>query len=100
MTALPSGSHAYSFGVATNWQTAKGAGVEFHDVKFYSPSDKLAAHLVKGKQVSIEGRLKKETWEKDGEPRSRRVIVAYRLDLGSSPSGNPEVSAQGEDAPF
>ena len=37
-------------------------------------------------------------WEKDGEKRSRVKVVATRLELGSSPAGSSDMSAQGEDS--
>lgn len=64
------------------------------------PSGLHAYSLLKESWRVLRDASKKETWEKEGEPRSQRVVVAYRLDLGSSPSGSPEVSAQGADAPF
>ena len=95
---LPSGSKVLKFGMATNWKTAKSEGVDFHNVEMFGNVEGLAPHMTKGKQVMVEGRLKTDTWEKDGEKRSRVKVVATRLELGSSPAGSSDMSAQGEDS--
>jgi single-strand DNA-binding protein len=48
----------------------------------------LNQYLVKGKMVGIEGELRQDRWEQDGQNRSKVEIVANNLQLlGGSPGG-------------
>ena len=40
-----------------------------------------ADHLVKGRKVGVEGRLRQHTWEDEGEKRSLVEIVAHRIEF-------------------
>ncbi len=49
---------------------------DWFDLTFWGKTAELAAnHLTKGRQVGITGRLRQERWEKDGEKRSKVVVV-------------------------
>jgi len=49
---------------------------DWFDLTFWGKTAELAAnHLTKGRQVGITGRLQQERWEKDGEKRSKVVVV-------------------------
>ena len=62
----------------------------------------------KGSPVLVEGRLKEEKWEKDGEKRSRMVVVVEKLQLIGSKkdkveptsSDTPVVADNNETVPF
>jgi single-strand DNA-binding protein len=41
----------------------------------------LSAYLVKGKQVGIDGELKQERWQQDGQNRSKVLIYANSVQL-------------------
>ena len=43
--------------------------------------ESIAQYLVKGKQVGIEGELRQNKWEQDGQPRSKVEIVANNVQL-------------------
>jgi len=47
----------------------------FNRGEFGKQADLVEQYLVKGRQVFIEGHLKLDQWEKDGQKRSRLVIV-------------------------
>ncbi|MDR1108110.1 MAG: single-stranded DNA-binding protein [Spirochaetaceae bacterium] len=50
----------------------------------------LNQYLIKGKQVGVEGELRQDRWEQDGQNRSRIEIVATNLQLigGNAGGGN------------
>lgn len=53
----------------------------FFDVTIFGGSAEFAARkLRKGDLVTIQGRLEQQTWEKDGEKRSKVVIIATAVD--------------------
>ncbi|QDV74525.1 single-stranded DNA-binding protein [Botrimarina mediterranea] len=56
--------------------------VSFLDVTFFGRTAEVASEfLSKGAPALIEGRLKQERWEKDGQRRSRVKVIADRLTL-------------------
>lgn len=59
---------------------------EWHDCVIWR-RENLAAHLTKGKQLLVEGRLKTESWEKDGQKRYRTRVVVDRVEFGRSGGG-------------
>ena len=55
-------------------------------------AENLKPYLTKGKQICVEGHLKQDRWEKDGQKQSRVTIVADQVQLlgGKSDSNNSE----------
>jgi single-strand DNA-binding protein len=54
----------------------------FFDVTLYGKSaENLKAYLIKGKQVAIEGELRQDRWEQDGQQRSKVIISATNVQL-------------------
>lgn len=53
-------------------------------------AENLKPYLTKGKQICVEGHLKQDRWEKDGQKQSRVSIVADQVQLlgGKSDSDN------------
>lgn len=51
--------------------------------------------LDKGSPVLVEGRLKLDTWEKDGQKRSKISVVARRVQFLGKPRGEQDRDAQG-----
>ena len=62
----------------------------FVDVTLWGRTAEVAnEHLSKGSPVLIEGRLRYETWEKDGQKRSKLKVVCDRMQmLGARRNGN------------
>ena len=88
---LPSGSTIAEFGLAINrsW-TQDGVKKEeatFIDVVMFGKVGEIAGKwLRKGEPVYVEGRLKLEQWEKDGEKRSKLRVVGEMMQmLGNAP---------------
>ncbi len=73
----------------------------FVDVKFFGRTAEIAGeYLSKGSPVHLEGRLKLDMWEKDGQKRSKLYVIVEHMQLiGSKPSGEggssrPRTTAQ------
>ena len=62
----------------------------FIDCKLFGGLTKGIANFTsKGKFVTVQGELRQETWEtKDGEKRSKMVVIANKVCFESSKSGN------------
>ena len=94
MRNTPSGKAVADVGVAINEQRKNQAGetvqeTTFVDATFWGRTAEIAAeYLSKGSPVLIEGRLKQEQWETDGQKRSKLKIVAERMQmLGTKQNG-------------
>jgi single-strand DNA-binding protein len=94
---IPSGTAVTEIGLAVN-DRRKGANGEwieettFVDVTLWARTAEIASeYLNKGSSVLIEGRLKLDTWEKDGKKNSKLRVVGERLVMlgqrGSGPAG-------------
>lgn len=75
-----------SFSIAVNRRTKKGEQwveeASFFDVSLFGKSaEGLAQYLTKGKQVAIEGELRQDRWQQDGQPRSKVTIAASNVQL-------------------
>ena len=54
----------------------------FFDVVIWGKmGEAIAQYLVKGKQIGIEGELRQNKWEQDGQPRSKVEIIANNVQL-------------------
>jgi single-strand DNA-binding protein len=80
---LPSGSAVTGFGMAVNrrWQNRQTQEweeqVSFFDVTaFGSLAENIAESLTKGTAVVVVGRLEQQSWEQEGQKRSKVVLVA------------------------
>lgn len=61
-------------------------------------ADSCRQYLQKGKQVLVEGRLKLDTWEADGQTKRRHSIVAERVVfLGGNQGGAGDMGGDSED---
>jgi single-strand DNA-binding protein len=87
-------------GVAVNdrRKNANGEWIEettFVDVTVWGrTAEVMSEYLSKGSPVFIEGRLKLESWEKDGQKRSKLKVICERMQLlggrGQGGQGGPE----------
>ena len=80
------GSPICSFSVATSSRKKKGDQwideASFWDIELWGKQgESLQQYLVKGKQVAIEGSMRQDRWEKDGQPRMKVVISAQTVQL-------------------
>ncbi len=96
---IPSGTGLCEIGLAVNDRKKDDSGnwvdeAHFFDVILWGRSAEVASeYLTKGSPVLIEGRLKQERWEKDGQKRSKVVVVGERMQLlGGRKQQNDEYS--------
>ena len=105
-----SGLAVTDIGLAINDRRKNQAGdwveeATFVDVTFWGRTAEVAGeYLSKGSSVLIEGRLKLDTWETDGQKRSKLHVVCERMQMlggkqggssggGHSPSQQPNRQA-------
>ncbi|TWT74664.1 Single-stranded DNA-binding protein [Posidoniimonas polymericola] len=97
---IPSGTAVAEIGLAVNDRVKKGDQwvdeTTFVDVTLWSRTAEVAnEYLSKGAPVLIEGRLKLDTWEKDGQKRSKLKVIADKMQMlggrtgGGSGGGGP-----------
>ncbi len=94
---LQSGTAVTEIGMAMNdrRKTQSGEWIDepvFVDVTLWGRTAEIASeYLTKGAPVFIEGRLKYDTWEADGQKRSKLRVVGERMQLigprGERPRG-------------
>jgi len=90
---IPSGTAVTDLGLAVN-DRRKGANGEwieettFVDVTLWGRTAEVATeYLNKGSSVMIEGRLKLDTWEKDGKKNSKLRVIGERMVMLGGKSG-------------
>ena len=90
---IPSGTAVSEIGLAVNDRVKKNDQwvdeTTFVDVTLWGRTAEVAnEYLSKGSSVLIEGRLKLDTWEKDGQKRSKLRVVGEKMQmLGSRGEG-------------
>lgn len=105
---IPSGTDVTEVGLAVNDRRKNASGewideTTFIDVTLWGRTAEIASeYLNKGSSVLIEGRLKLDTWEKDGKKNSKLRVVGERMQMlgGKSGGGGPRATAaKGAPAP-
>lgn len=83
----PAGTAVTDVGLAVNDRRKDKSGewieeVTFVDVTLWGRTAEVAGeYLAKGAQVLIEGRLKLEAWDHDGQKRSKLKVVCERMQM-------------------
>jgi single-strand DNA-binding protein len=83
---IPSGTAVSEIGLAVNDRVKKNDQwvdeTTFVDVTLWGRTAEVAnEYLSKGSSVLIEGRLKLDSWEKDGQKRSKLRVVAEKMQM-------------------
>ncbi len=97
----PGGTPVTEVGLAVNDRRKNQAGewvdeATFVDITLWGRTAEVASeYLGKGSQVLIEGRLKLDTWETDGQKRSKLRVVGERMQMLGSRSGSSGGSGGG-----
>ena len=112
LKSLPSGTAVANLRLASNrTYTTNGDRREealFVDVEVYGKAaEAVAQHKGKGAFLIVDGRLRQNTWERDGQRHSRLLVVADQLSFGPSPgaasgagTGTPAGGDAKDDLPF
>ena len=93
LKSIASGQAVCKFSIAVNRRRKSGEQWEdepnFFDVVVWGrQGEALHQYLVKGKQVGVDGELRQNRWQQDGQNRSKVEIVANYLQLlGGNPGG-------------
>ena len=88
-----SGQAVCKFSIAVNRRRKNGEQWEdeanFFDIVLWGrQAETLNQYLLKGKQVGVDGELRQDRWQQDGQNRSRIEIVANNIQLlGGNQSG-------------
>jgi single-strand DNA-binding protein len=110
---LPSGTAVAEIGLAVNDRRKNPNGewvdeTTFVDVTLWGRTAEIAGeYLGKGSPVFIEGRLKLDQWETDGQKRSKLRVVCDRMQMlgqrgsggGRGQAGPPDEAAEFGEAP-
>ncbi|MGA2764234.1 MAG: single-stranded DNA-binding protein [Spirochaetia bacterium] len=93
-----SGAAVSKFSIAINQRRKKDDQwvdeSHFFDITLWGKTaESLNQYLVKGKQVGIEGQLRQNRWEQDGQPRSKVEIFATNVMLLGGGGGGARQSA-------
>jgi single-strand DNA-binding protein len=100
------GTSVTTLGIAVNERVKKGDNwedyVNFFDVTVWGNSaENCAKHLGKGSPVAVDGRLRQDRWEKDGQKRSAVKVVAESVQFlpdGKKRDGGSGGSSESADA--
>lgn len=99
---LQDGTARASIGIAVNRSQKKQDGsyadeASFFDVTVWGKqAENLKPYLTKGKQIAVDGYLKQDRWQKDGQNFSRVSIVANNIQLlGGKTADNQGGKQQG-----
>jgi single-strand DNA-binding protein len=90
-------------GLAVNDRRKNQAGewieeTTFVDVTLWGRTAEIAGeYLAKGSSVLIEGRLKLDTWEKEGQKRSKLRVVGERMQMLGSRAGGGDRPGNDQD---
>lgn len=102
----PSGTAVCDLGLAVNERrknSTTGEWVDevvYVDVTLWGRTAEVAGeYLVKGSPVLIEGRLRMDTWEKEGEKRSKLRVVADRMQMLGSKGAQTNAGPRGKAMP-
>jgi len=77
------------------WDTTKSFYVD--GTAWEETAERLSQQLAKGDQVYVEGRLETQSWEKDGDKRSKPVLqlrTVRKLEKGKGGNGGQQQAAQ------
>jgi single-strand DNA-binding protein len=97
---LPNGSAVASISIAVNRNKKEGEQwineVSYFDISLFGKqAESLRQYLLKGKQIAIQGSLRQDRWEKDGQKFSKVSIVAENVQLLGGKSGNSDGEQSG-----
>jgi len=84
---LQTGTAVADISLAVNDRRKSASGewvdeVSFFDVTLWARTAEVAAqYLSKGSPLLVEGRLKQETWEKEGQKRSKVKVICEKMQM-------------------
>lgn len=102
---IPSGLAVVDLGLAINHRRKQGdewvEEVDFIDITLFGRSAEIVCeYCSKGSQLMVEGRLKLEQWEKDGERRSKLKVIGDNIQLLSNKNDGSESAPEKVEKPI
>lgn len=100
---IPSGLAVTDIGLAVNDRRKSATGewvdeVSFVDITVWGRwAEVICEYATKGSQLLVEGRLKQDTWETDGQKRSKLKVIAERTMLLGPKGGSGSRGSGGYD---
>ena len=96
---LQNGQARANVSIAVNYSTKQGEqwveAANFFDVTIWGKTaENLKPYLLKGQQVAIDGHLKQDRWEKDGQKYSKVSVVADSVQLFGGKNNNQQPPIQ------
>lgn len=90
---LSNGTAKAVVSIAVNRSVKRGeewsSDVSYFDVTIWGKTaENLKPYLIKGKQIAVEGYLKQDRWEKDGQRFSKITVIAESVQLLGGKSEN------------
>lgn len=70
-----------TFSIASNRVYKDKETTTYMDCEMWGGSKNLSEHLLKGKVVFVSGRLKQDSWEKDGVKHNKILVVVEDIKL-------------------
>ena len=101
LKSTASGQAVCKFSIAVNRRRKNGDQWEdepnFFDIVVWGrQGESLHQYLVKGKMVGVDGELRQDRWQQDGQNRSKVEIIANYLQLlGGNPGSSGNFGSQG-----
>ena len=97
---LPNGSPVANLSIAVNRNKKEGdqwvEQTSFFNVQLWGNSaENLKQYLVKGKMIAVDGELRQDRWEKDGQTQSKVYIYSRNIQLLGGKDGGSGNGAGG-----
>jgi len=98
--AMPSGTEVCDFSIAVGWKSKDKEGAEWVNITAFGKLAEICTqYLNKGSQVMISGRMKTESWDKDGVTNYKTKIIADKMQMVGGKSDNPRVNGASTQQP-
>lgn len=102
---IQSGTAVADIGLAVNDRVKKGNEwvdeVSFFDITLWGKTAENAAKFCKkGDPLLVDGKLKQESWEKDGQKRSKIKVIGNEIQFLGGKSGGSGQSSSRNDTPI
>lgn len=100
MSFMNTGNAVVNFSIAINRSKKDGdqwvSEANYFDVAYFGkPAEAVKPYLTKGKKIAVQGSLKQDRWEKDGQKFSKVRIIADSVQLVGGRSDGEDMSSSG-----
>jgi len=96
------GTAVSNFSIAVNKSRKQGSDwvneTSYFDISLFGKqAESLSPYLKKGKMIAVNGELKQDRWEQEGQNRSKILVVAHNIQLISNGENRkPDYEEQGQ----